>query len=596
MSRTKVLLSIAISSALAARPAAGAGVLDPSFGVGGLAIVQEVGVFYEVAVQPDGKIVASGSSGCTPTFCGSSVPFLVRFNADGTLDGTFGAGGIRALAEFDVRSFVPVALEADGHILSSANTSVGRYSAGGVLEATFAIPSSTTRPAEDGVHGLAIQPDGKIVALIGFGIVRYEADGAPDLTFGVDGFAPGLGSLAYGQLALQADGKIVAAGILGIVRHNNDGSIDPLGPDGFIVMDRGASTVLVQPDGKIVATSRIDHLAATKLVELRRFLPDGTPDPSFGVGGVATTPVGFEGGASDTALQADGKLVVVGSAATGGVFSPSGIFVGRYTADGNADLTFGNAGVMLVGSSTFRGVGHGVAIQPDGKLVAAGSGFDLAAGTSGATLLRLADGVPTPAGSFVSVDLGGVGVTFASVTTAGTTTFTTSMTAPALPAGYQLGSPALYYDVQTTATYGGPVTTCFHYDATTFPDPGLAQLLHHEAGSWMVVTVSNDTTNFIICGSTMSLSPFAIAAAPDDPAFLIQQLIGMVENARLDAKLAAARDALEAAKRRSIEKACKKMDAFSQVVQRQTGRELTAAQAAHLLAQARRIRQSLGCP
>src|SRR6266404_2156203 len=95
---------LALALGAGARTAAAApGDLDTSFGVGGLVVVPSIGVFERVAVQPGGKIVAAGSSGCSPVFCGSSVPFLVRFDSSGNLDGSFGAGGIISVANFDVR-------------------------------------------------------------------------------------------------------------------------------------------------------------------------------------------------------------------------------------------------------------------------------------------------------------------------------------------------------------------------------------------------------------------------------------------------------------------------------------------------------------
>jgi hypothetical protein len=121
----------------------------------------------------------------------------------------------------------------------------------------------------------------------------------------------------------------------------------------------------------------------------------------------------------------------------------------------------------------------------------------------------------TPAGSNVAVapayDGGDspVQLTFETVDGAGFTTLATSDTAPALPFGYQLGDPAVFYDLTTTATYAGSITVCIDYgDASPAP----TALLHYENGAWADVTTSLDPDARVICGTTTSLSPFAVVA------------------------------------------------------------------------------------
>jgi hypothetical protein len=82
-----------------------------------------------------------------------------------------------------------------------------------------------------------------------------------------------------------------------------------------------------------------------------------------------------------------------------------------------------------------------------------------------------------------------------------------------LPTGFSLGDPAFYFDIQTTASFEGPVTVCFNYGGTTFS--GFPRLLHYEValGSWVDITTTVDTAATTICGLTASLSPFAVAAS-----------------------------------------------------------------------------------
>jgi MBG domain (YGX type)/Pentapeptide repeats (8 copies)/Carboxypeptidase regulatory-like domain/Bacterial Ig domain len=101
-----------------------------------------------------------------------------------------------------------------------------------------------------------------------------------------------------------------------------------------------------------------------------------------------------------------------------------------------------------------------------------------------------------------------VSLTFSNVGAAGATTLTTSTTPPApLPAGYQLAGPATYYDLETTAIYSGNITVCISYAGIT---PAPTNLLHYENGAWQDITTSVDTTSQTICGTTPSLSPFAL--------------------------------------------------------------------------------------
>jgi uncharacterized repeat protein (TIGR01451 family) len=108
---------------------------------------------------------------------------------------------------------------------------------------------------------------------------------------------------------------------------------------------------------------------------------------------------------------------------------------------------------------------------------------------------------------------GGATITFSNVTAPGRTTETTSTNGPALPSGFQLGTPATYYDISTTATYTGRVEVCINYSDISFPNENKLKLLHYDsnAGQWVNVTTSKDTVNNIICGSVSSLSPFVIA-------------------------------------------------------------------------------------
>jgi hypothetical protein len=101
-------------------------------------------------------------------------------------------------------------------------------------------------------------------------------------------------------------------------------------------------------------------------------------------------------------------------------------------------------------------------------------------------------------------------VTFAQVTTGGTTSVALSSAGPATPGSFQLAASPTYYDVSTTAAYSSSITVCLPYDPTAYSDPSLVRLLHWNGTSWDDVTTSLDQINFLVCGTTASLSPFVV--------------------------------------------------------------------------------------
>jgi uncharacterized delta-60 repeat protein len=154
-------------------------------------------------------------------------------------------------------------------------------------------------------------------------------------------------------------------------------ALDPAFGDGGLVLappdaSSTARAVALQPDGRIVVAGN----SGGDLL-LARFLDDGAPDATFGSGGYATTDLGGEGDVgSAVILQPDGRIVVAGTAGD----HPSGRFVLlRYEPDGAPDTSFGQQGRVIdhFGYDAFRlSVDHqearAVALQPDGKIVVVG--------------------------------------------------------------------------------------------------------------------------------------------------------------------------------------------------------------------------------
>ena len=134
-----------------------------------------------------------------------------------------------------------------------------------------------------------------------------------------------------------------------------------------------ASDVAVQADGKIVVVGIADGGATDDDFGIECYLPNGTLDPSFDGDGRVTTD--FNGGvdrAYGVAVQADTKIVVAGHAAEADGFG-SDYAVARYLADGSLDPSFGVAGTGKVSTDAgVADVGHAVTLQPDGRIVVAG--------------------------------------------------------------------------------------------------------------------------------------------------------------------------------------------------------------------------------
>lgn len=245
------------------------------------------------------------------------------------------------------------------------------------------------------------------------------APGDLDPTFGSGGrlrtdFGNGRTDQAN-ALAIQADGKLVVAGSsafsIALARYNPNGTLDPsFGSRGLVLSDFGvqASALVIQADGKIIVAGNTNHFV------LERYNTDGTLDPSFGAGGRVSTDFGpFTNDiVRALAIQADGKLVVAGSSASG---SFTDFALARYTADGVLDTSFGTARTGKVTTRVSGGdEARALVIQGDGKIVMAGTSAGL---TVDFALVRYtADGTLDTTfggGGVVHTDFGGVDQAFA---------------------------------------------------------------------------------------------------------------------------------------------------------------------------------------
>lgn len=311
--------------------------------------------------------------------------------AAGDLDPTFGNGGIVTSASLGVAK--AVAPQVDGKIVTVTDSAVVRYNTDGSFDLAFGSGGIVVTGFYTAIS-VAIQSDGKIVVVgysnanssYDFAVVRYNINGSLDTTFSAGGkvftdVLPGSTDMAY-SVVIQPDGKIIAAGGIGtgdwypyvaFVRYNVDGSLDTtFGIGGKVTTgifgfgDYG-SLVALQPDGKIVV---VGHSGQSFAVV--RYNTDGSLDNSFGTGGIVTTQFPYSSVAYSVAIQPDGKILAVGGEYYD--LDPLGVAVARYNADGSLDTTFGTGGIVETGllSSGPDGFAYSVAIQSDGKAVVAG--------------------------------------------------------------------------------------------------------------------------------------------------------------------------------------------------------------------------------
>jgi uncharacterized delta-60 repeat protein len=208
------------------------------------------------------------------------------------------------------------------------------------------------------------------------------AGGDLDTTFGSNGrVTTDFGKQDRGRaVAMDLDGRIVAAGASGnqliLARYTVDGLPDAtFGSGGSVTVGAidSATDVLIQPDHKIIAIGTATIGSGQSDFAVVRFDPDGIPDPSFSGDGIQTTAFDVLSVAHSAALQPDGKIVVAGYTSDQ---SNSRIAVARYRIDGTLDPTFSGDGEKITAFNrlSFSGA-SAVAIQPNGKLVVAGSAF-----------------------------------------------------------------------------------------------------------------------------------------------------------------------------------------------------------------------------
>jgi uncharacterized delta-60 repeat protein len=338
---------------------------------------------------------------------------VVRYNPDGTLDASFGSNGkvITGFSRGSNDTGEAMVLQADGKIVVAGETNptkttyedlaLVRYNANGTLDTSFGSGGKVTTRFASPLHpsfdprnvNLALDPNtspldpnsGKLVVVAqlqsqaGAVVVRYTTNGTLDTAFGTNhaGYV-NLGNLTYPALAVQSDDRIVVAGTVNNLQTGNDVGLDRLNPDGTLDTSFGtggvvvsllpsqeeAAAVTIQPDGKIVVGgSQTNDTHANNGLMVVRYNANGSLDASFGVNGFATAGPGTSSSGHATpaeglALEPDGRIIVAGASYNGNNdsfslarFLATGPQIGSFTASPN-QVTAGSSTTLTASNIT----------------------------------------------------------------------------------------------------------------------------------------------------------------------------------------------------------------------------------------------------
>ncbi len=355
-------------------------------------------------LQPDNNIVLAGQcyNGSTYDFC------AMRFLPTGVPDTSFGSTGKVTTPMGTSSGYANAVLQQpDGKILlagscigtSNSDFCIVRYMPNGALDASFngnGKVITSVGASTDNAAAALLQPDGKIVLAgqcvnggnLDFCAVRYLPSGVLDMSFNGTGkviAAVGLSDDIATTALLQPDGKIVVAGYcvngsnffdFCAARYLANGSLDSsFNGIGTIITPVGtsfdyATAALLQHDGKIVVTGRCFNSVNDDFCAVR-YLNTGALDTSFNGTGKVITPVGAgDDSATAALLQPDGKLVLTGYCNNG---SNTDFCALRYLPTGALDVTFNGTGKVTTAVGDGNDSAFAALLQPDGKLVLAGS-------------------------------------------------------------------------------------------------------------------------------------------------------------------------------------------------------------------------------
>jgi len=221
-----------------------------------------------------------------------------------------------------------------------------------------------------------------------FVVARFQAGGNLDSTFNGTGKVTTHmeGGDYAAAVAIQGDGKIVVAGTssassgfrMSLVRYNVDGTLDEtFNDDGKVITGvgpngSGATDVAIQPDGKIAVVGYALNASGSPDIAIVRYDANGTLDTTFNGTGIVTVPTGAAGGSAGynrISIQSDGKILVAGTTGTAG---GSDFLVLRYLPNGNTDPSFNGSGKVVTDFGGRHDYARDLVVQSDSRILVAG--------------------------------------------------------------------------------------------------------------------------------------------------------------------------------------------------------------------------------
>ncbi|HEY3803561.1 MAG TPA: hypothetical protein VGL61_13175 [Kofleriaceae bacterium] len=357
--------------------------LDPTFASGGVLDLSVDGVpngsygDQGVAIQPDGRIVIVGKAGTAA----SSTALVARIEESGVLDPSFGSGGVVELAAASAQA-IAVTVAATGDIVVGGNANgaglLAKLDATGQVDPTFGVLEPTFGGTAVAINGVAVDTAGRVLAggqadFANFDLVAgaWLGSGGTDPAFTPVHYDGGRGD-EFGTLAgIAPDGGLDIVGqtydgtfFEGLILHTtNEGALDPsFGSDGIAQLAGGSGARFLalarEADERIVVTGQLDTTGTEALVE--RFSASGVVDPAWVTTSIAMHPddvgrgivqlpdgrivVGVRGGSASTLVVLDdGSGSVIGSYELPIATAPNGIDDLLVDRDGRL-LVFGDAG------------------------------------------------------------------------------------------------------------------------------------------------------------------------------------------------------------------------------------------------------------
>jgi uncharacterized delta-60 repeat protein len=440
-------------------PSGASGQLDPAFGTGGVVTTSFGGNEFEtsMATQPDGKIVVVGNE-FGPNFAGPLEIIVARYNRDGSLDQSFGSGGSVFTLVGANDFFGSVAIGRDGKIVVAGvetdsttnltNILLVEYNSDGSLDQSFGSGGIVTTSLPNGQNflfgpppfgdsqgnALAITRDGRIVvvgsssggtAANGLVVAEYDRHGQLEQDFGTGGlvvtpsFTDSAGNTFTGPAALAVTvdqrGRIVVGAtaldpsngfspIAVVARYKANGDLDFGfgfqgavtsvfdGPSTNVFVPGGisANAVAIGNDGEIIVAGNaalpgfLRAYFTSSSFAVEKLEPDGSVDQTFGSDGIALygVPYGRFGTFNATGLVLEfgrSGIVVAGNTSlfintVFGFESINGPAIIRLRPDGTFDPSFGSGGVVTASFPNPQGfVPINLALEPDDNIVAAGT-------------------------------------------------------------------------------------------------------------------------------------------------------------------------------------------------------------------------------